>query len=173
MINGPGYTGQTMLNSFIFDSSPQSSSPHARGALLRIDDRIVEIAGEIDNKAVFGRRCTRGAMPAATDRDLELVCPSVLQRERNVVGVFHEGHDTSRALRVGGPPRNGLRIPVIFRCHYIPFEGLLECGETRHPRQELTRHTYTEQCLIYLIDTGVTSKKSGVGRMDSGELCLS
>jgi hypothetical protein len=121
-----------MLNSFIFDGPPKGASPDTRGAFLRIDDSVVEIAREVDDKAVFGRGGTRGAMTSAADRNLELVRPSVLQRERNVVGVLHEGDDTSRALRVGGPPGNGHGISVIIRGHDIPFERLLECGETRH-----------------------------------------
>jgi hypothetical protein len=134
MIDGPSYTGQSMLNSFIFDSAPQSASPYTCGALLRIDDCVVEITREVDYKAVFGRRGTRGAMASAADRNLKVIRPSVLQRERNVVGVLHEGDDTSRALRIGGPPGNGLGISVIIRGHDIPFERLLEGGETRHPR---------------------------------------
>jgi hypothetical protein len=43
MIDGPDYTGQSMLDGFIFDSPPQGASPHARGALLWIDDCIFEI----------------------------------------------------------------------------------------------------------------------------------
>jgi hypothetical protein len=78
VINVPGYTGQSILNGFIFDSPPQSASPNARGALLRIDDRVVEIAREVDYKAVCGRRGTRGAMATAADSKLELVRPSVL-----------------------------------------------------------------------------------------------
>ena len=134
MIDRPSYTGQSVLNSFIFDCPPQRASPHVRGALLWIDDRVVEIAREVDDKAVFGGRGTRGAMATATDRDLKFVRPSVLQRERNVVGVLHEGDDTSRALRIGSPPGNGFGISVIVRGHDIPFERLLECGETSHPR---------------------------------------
>jgi hypothetical protein len=134
MIDGPGYTGQSMLNSLIFDSSPQRASSHVRGTLLRIDDRIVEIAREINYEAVFHRRCTTEAMAAATDRNLEAVRPSVLQRERNVVRVFHEGDNTSFALHVGGPASYGLSVSVFVGGHDIPFERLLEHGETRHPR---------------------------------------
>jgi hypothetical protein len=128
--------------------------------LLRIDDRIVEIAREIDYKAVFDRRSTTEAMAAATDRNLEAVRPSVLQRERNVVSVFHEGNNTSFALHVDGPASYGLSVLVVVGGHDIPFERLLELGETRHPRQELTRrtrHGVMQWFLIYLSNTEVTS----------------
>ena len=54
MIDGPGYAGQSMFNSLVLDSSPLRASPYACGAILWIDDRIVEIAREIDYEAVFG-----------------------------------------------------------------------------------------------------------------------
>src|SRR6266852_5499742 len=136
MIDGPGYTGQSMLNSLVFDSPPQRASSHARGALLWIDGRIVEIAREVDYEAIFGRRGTTDAMAAATDRNLEAVRSSVLQRERNVVGVFHEGNNTSIAFRIGGPASYGLIVSVVVGGHDIPFERLLELGEIGHPRQE-------------------------------------
>jgi hypothetical protein len=150
MVDGPGYAGQSMLNSLIFDSSPQRASSHARGALLRIDDRIVEIAREVDYEAVFGRRGTRRAMAAAASRNMEVVSPSVLQRERNVVSVFHEGNNTSFALRMGGPPSYGLGVSLIVGGHDIPFERLLELGKDRHPRQELTREIAKKRCLTYI-----------------------
>jgi hypothetical protein len=134
MIDSPGYTGQSMLNSLIFDSCPQRASSHARGAPLRINDRIVEITGEVDYKAVFGRGGTRSAMAAAANRNMKVVCPSILQRERNVVIVLHEGNNTSFALRDGGPPSYGLGVSFIVGGHDIPFERLLELGEDRHPR---------------------------------------
>jgi hypothetical protein len=129
-----------MLNSFVFNSCPQRASPHARGALLCIDGRIIEIAGEVDYEAVFGRRSTRGAMATAANRNMKVVCPSILQRERNVVIVFHEGNNTSFALRGGGPPSYGLGVSLIAGGHDIPFERLLEFRETRHFRQELTKY---------------------------------
>ena len=140
MVDRPSYSGQSVLNGFIFDRPPQGASPHACSALLRVDDHVVEMAREVDDKAVFGRRGTRWTMATTADRNLELVCLSILQRERNVVSVLHEGDNTSRTLRVCGPPGNGLEISVIIRSHDVPFERLLEYGETRHPRQELTRH---------------------------------
>jgi hypothetical protein len=139
MIDGPGYAGQSMLNSFIFDSSPQRASSHAHGSLLRIDDRIVEIAREVDYEAVLGRRGTRRAMAAAANRNMEVVRPSILQRERNVIRVLHEGNNTSIALRIGGPPSYGLGISLIVGGHNIPFERSLELGGDRHLREELTR----------------------------------
>jgi hypothetical protein len=151
MIDGPGYAGQSMLNGFTFDSPPQGASSNAHGALLWIGDCIVEMAREVDNNTVLGRRSTRRAMAATADRNLELVRPSILEREGNVVGVFHEGHNASRALRVGCPPSDGLGISIVVRGHDIPFERLFECGETRHARQELI--TLTERCLLYLGNT--------------------
>ena len=141
MIIGPGYASQFMLDSFIFDSAPQRASSDARDAFLWVDDRIVEIAREVDDEAIFGRRGTRRAMTAATNRNMEAVRPGILQRERNVVRVFHEGNNTSFALRVGGPPSYGLSLSLIAGGHNIPFERLLELGggEDRHPRQDLTR----------------------------------
>jgi hypothetical protein len=134
-----------MLNGLIVDSPPQTASSHARGALLRIDDRVVKITREVDYKAVFGRRGTTDAVAAATDRNLEVVRPSVLQRECNVVSVFHKGDHTSIALRVGGPAGYGLSVSIIVGGHDITLEKLLELRETRHddPRQELTRQTGT------------------------------
>jgi hypothetical protein len=126
-----------MLNSFIFDSSPQRTSSHARGALLRVDGRIVEIAREVDYKAIFCGRGTRRAMTAAANRNLEIVRSSVLQRERNIVIVFHKGNNTSFALSVSGPASYSLGVSLIVRGHDIPFERLLEFRKTRHPRQEL------------------------------------
>jgi hypothetical protein len=134
MIDPPSYTGQPTFNSLIFDSSPQRASSHVRGALLWVDDRIVEIAREVDYKAAFCRRGTRRAMTAAANRNMEVVCPSMPQRERNVVRVFHEGDNTSFALRVGGPASNGLGVSLVVRGHDIPFKRLLELGETGHPR---------------------------------------
>jgi hypothetical protein len=72
-------------------------------------------------------------MASAADRNLELIHPRVLEREGNVVIAFHEGHNTSRAFRVGGPPSDGLSISFIVGGHEVPFERLFECGETRHP----------------------------------------
>ena len=144
MIDGPGYAGQSMFNSLIFDSSPERASSYARGALLWIDGRIVEIAREIDYEAVFDRRGTTDAMAASTDRNSEAVRPSVLQRERNVVSVFHEGDNMSFALRVGGPASYGLNVSIVVRGNDIPFERLLELGETRHPGQELMRQADNE-----------------------------
>src|SRR6267154_5226216 len=138
MIDSPGYAGQSMLNSFIFDSSPQRTSSHARRALLRVDDRIVDIAREVDYKAVFRGRGTRRAVTATANRNMEVVCPSILQRKRNVVCVFHKGNNTSFALRVGGPASYGLSVSFVVGGHDIPFERLLELGEDRHPRQEST-----------------------------------
>jgi hypothetical protein len=54
MIDPPGHSGQPMLNSLIFDSSPQRTSSHARGALLCVDDRMVEILRGVDYETVFG-----------------------------------------------------------------------------------------------------------------------
>jgi hypothetical protein len=68
---------------------------------------------------------------------MEVVCPGILQGERNIVSVFDEGNNTSFALRVGAPPGYGLGVSVIVGGHDIPFERLLELGEARHPRQEL------------------------------------
>jgi hypothetical protein len=144
VIDGPGYTGQSMLSSFLFDSCPQRASSHTRGALLCIDGRVVEIAREVDYEAVFDRRGTRNVMAAATDRNLEAVRPSVLQGKRNVVIVFHKGDNTSIALRVGGPAGYGLSVSAVVWGHDIAFERLLELGETGHPRQELTRQTGTK-----------------------------
>jgi hypothetical protein len=156
MIDSPGYAGQSILNSFIFDSSPQRASSHARDALLWIDDRIVEIAREVDYEAVFGRRGTRRAMTAATDRNLEVVLPSVLQREGNVANIFDEGDNTSIALRVGGPAGYGLCVSVVVGGHDIPFQRLLELGETRHPagRHELTRQSGSDVLYIHEKHTG-------------------
>jgi len=139
MIDPPSYAGQSMLNSFIFDSSPQRASSHARGALLRVDGRIVEIAREINYEAVFCGRGTRRAVTATANRNMEVVCPSILQRKRNVVCVFHKGNNTSFALRVGGPASYSLGVSLIARDHDITFERLFELGEDRHLRQELTR----------------------------------
>jgi hypothetical protein len=132
MIDPPSYTGQTILNSLIFDSCPQRASSHARGALLWVDDRIVEIAREVNHEAVFGRRGTRRAMTPAANRNLEVVCSSVLQGERNVVIVFHEGNNASFTLRVGGPTSYSLGVSLIVRGHNISLERLLEFRETRH-----------------------------------------
>jgi hypothetical protein len=148
MIDGPGYAGQSMFNSLIFNSSPQRTSSYACGPLLWINGRIVEIAREIDYEAVFDRRGTTQAMAAATDRNLEAVRPSVLQRERNVVSVLYEGDNTSFALQVGGPASYGLSVFVVVRGHDIPFEGLLELGETRHPRQELMGADWQQSDLV-------------------------
>jgi|SRR6266851_2810586 len=133
MVDRPSYTSQTVLNGFFFDSAPQSPSPDTHGALLGVDDCIVEVAREIDYNTVFGGRGSRRAMTAATNRNLEAVRPSVLQRERNVVGIFHEGHNASGALGVPGPPSYCLGIAYVVGGHDIPFERLLERGETRHP----------------------------------------
>jgi hypothetical protein len=127
MTDGPSYTGQSVLNGFIFDGPPQSASSHARGALLRIDDRITKIAREVDYEAIFDRRGTRGAMASAADRDLEFVRPRILERKGNIVIIFHKRHKTSRALRVDCPPRDSFGISIIVRGHDIPFEGLLKC----------------------------------------------
>src|SRR5229473_6403254 len=70
-IDGPVYAGQSVLNSFVFDSGPQGTSSHTRGTLLRVDDRIVEIAREVDYKTIFCRRRARGAMATAADHNLE------------------------------------------------------------------------------------------------------
>src|SRR5229473_2065014 len=102
-----------MLNSFIFDSGPQRASSHARGTLLRVDDRILEIAREVDYKTIFYRRRARGAMATAANRDLEVIRPSVPQRKRNVVCVLHEGDNTSIALDVDGPPSDGLGVFLV------------------------------------------------------------
>ena len=133
MIDGPSYRSQSVLNSFFFDGAPQSPSAHARGAFLRIDDGIVEVAREIDDEPVFGRRGARGAVAAAANRELEIVRPGVLQRERNVVRVFHEGHDASGTLCVGCPSCYRLGIVCIVGGHDVPFERMFECGESRHP----------------------------------------
>lgn len=77
-------------------------------------------------------------MAAAANGNLQIVSSSVLQREPNVVCVFHEGNNTSIALRIGGPPSYSLAVSLVTGGHNIPFEGLLELGETRHPRRELT-----------------------------------
>src|ERR1700733_2334128 len=103
LISPPSHTGQSILNSFIFNSSPQRASSHAHGALLWVDDHIVEIAREVDYEAVFGGSCPTGAVATAANRNLEAVLSSVFQGERNVVVFFYEGNNTSFALRIGGP----------------------------------------------------------------------
>src|SRR6267378_7775079 len=113
MVDSPGYRSQTVLNSFLFDGGPEGPSAHARGAFLRIDDGIVEVAREIDDKTVFGRRGARGAVAATANRNLEVVRSSVLQCERDVVRVFHEGYDASGTLCVGWPPGYRLGIACI------------------------------------------------------------
>ena len=53
MIDHPGHTSQSMLDDFIFDSSPKRASSNACGALLQIDDLVVEIArlrGQLSQK---------------------------------------------------------------------------------------------------------------------------
>lgn len=128
-----------------FSTVAHRASSHARGTLLRVDDRILEIAREVDYKTIFYRRRARGAMATAADHNLEVVRPSILQRKRNVVHVFHEGDNTSIALDVDGPPSDGLGVFLVAGVHDMPFEGLLELGETetRHLRQEVTKQTGT------------------------------
>src|SRR5258708_36165871 len=128
MIDDPGYAGQSVLNSFVFDSGPQRASSHARGTLLRVDDRILGIAREVGYKTIFCRRRARGAMATAADHNLEVVRPSILQRKRNVVHVFHEGDNTSIALDVGGPSSDGLGINLIVWGHNIPLKDCLNSG---------------------------------------------
>ena len=55
-------------------------------------------------------------MTAAANRKLEVVCPSILQRERNILSVFREGNDTSFAafaLRVGGSASYRLSVSLV------------------------------------------------------------
>src|SRR5712691_4734968 len=73
MVDSPGYGSSSVLDSFLFDGGPQSPSAHAHGAFLRIDDGIVEVAKEVDDKA------------ATTNRNLEVVHPGVLQRATSFV----------------------------------------------------------------------------------------
>src|SRR5260221_14506666 len=80
MVDSPGYGSSSVLDSFLFDGGPQSPSAHARGAFLRIDDGIVEVAKEIDDKAAFGRRGARGAVAATTNRNFEVVTPARVRR---------------------------------------------------------------------------------------------
>src|SRR5713226_2476280 len=93
-----------------FSTVAHRASSHARGTLLRVDDRILEIAREVDYKTIFYRRRARGAMATAANRDLEVIRPSVLQRTRDVLCVLHEADNTSIALDVNGPPSDGLGI---------------------------------------------------------------
>src|SRR5712691_7426210 len=103
MVDSPGYGSSSVLDSFLFDGGAQSPSAHARGVFLRINDGIVEVAKEIDDKAPFGRRGARGAVAATTSRNLEVVHPGVLQRECDVVRVFHKGYDASGTLCIDCP----------------------------------------------------------------------
>jgi len=142
MVDGPGYRRQSVLDSFLFDGGPQSPSTHARGALLRIDDGIVEVAKEIDDNTVFGGRGASGAVAATANPNLEVVRPGVLQRERDVIRVFYEGYDASGTLCIDCPPGYRLGIASIVGGHDVPFERLLERGESRHPWQkESTRYS--------------------------------
>jgi len=55
-----------------------------------------------------------GLWPAAVNHNMGFVCPSVLQRERNVVSVFDEGDNVSIALCIGGSPASyGLSTSLI------------------------------------------------------------
>jgi len=122
---------------------PSSAYPDRHG--------IVEVAREIDDNTVFGRRGARGAVAAPENPDLEVVRPSILPCERDIVRVFHEGYDASGTLCVGWPPGYRLGIACIVGGHDVPFERLLERGESRHPwQQESTRYSARRgRSLIY------------------------
>lgn len=124
-----------MLYRFLFDSVPQSASPYTHGTLLWIDDRIAEIAREVDYKPVLGRGGTSWTMSSAANCDLEIIRPGILQRKGNVVSVLDESHDTGTALSVDSPSGYRRFVISIVRGHNVPLERLLECGDVRHPGQ--------------------------------------
>ena len=93
MTDGPGYGSQVVLDSFLLNRPPKGTPSDAHGAFFGIDNRIVEIAGEINNEPILGGRRARGAVPSAANCDWQIIVTCVLQGDRDVSDVFDESDD--------------------------------------------------------------------------------
>jgi len=68
-------------------------------------------------------------MAAAANGNLQIVSSSVLQREPNVVCVFHEGNNMGFLLHIRGPPSHSLAVSLVTGGHNIAFVPE-QCGVT-------------------------------------------
>ena len=101
MTDGPSYGGHIVLDGLLLDCPPDGSPSDAHGALFGISNRIVEIAGEINDEPIFGGRRARATVPSAANRDWQIIVTRVSQGDGDIGGVFDESDDSSWPLGVG------------------------------------------------------------------------
>jgi hypothetical protein len=136
MTDGPSYGSQLVLGGLVLNSVPEGSPSNAHGAFFGIGNRIVEIAGEIDNESIFGRGRTGAAVPPAANCDWQIIVACVPQGERDVGRVFYESHNSSVPLCIGRPSSYRIFVVRIGGGHNVTLEGLPQARDVGHSGQK-------------------------------------
>jgi hypothetical protein len=103
----------------------EGAASHARGSPLRVDLGAAH-AGEVDHDSVVARRQPRDAVPAAADRDQQLLLASEPKRGDHVVDVRRPNDESGAAIRHPVPDSARLVVAGIVREDDLAGELLAE-----------------------------------------------
>jgi hypothetical protein len=101
---------ESVLLCGLVELAEQGAAADAGTARLRIDDDMVD-RREVDDQAAVARRVPGRAVPAAADRERQVLCARELDRRRDVLGVVAAG-DRQRAPVDGSAP-DATRLVVL------------------------------------------------------------
>ena len=135
MTDRPAYGGQVVLNGLLLNRPPKRSPSDAHRALFGISNRIVEVAGEINDEPILGGGRARATVPPAANRDWKIIVTRISQGDNDIGGVFDESDDSSWPLGVGCPARYRLFIARVCGGYDVALEGLPEVRDVGHGGQ--------------------------------------